>query len=84
MRRYLFPAAVAAAFVVLGIYSAALSGRCNELCEKQARQEAILLKQSEILAVNTVVLQTLVSSMPADRTSGLKNEKEGLRMEYMP
>ena len=80
MRRYLFPAAVAAAFVVLGIYSAALSGRCNELCEKQARQEAILLKQS---AVNTVVLQTLVSSMP-DRTSGLKNEKEGLRMEYMP
>ncbi|MBP3393447.1 MAG: hypothetical protein J6M38_02920 [Lentisphaeria bacterium] len=83
MRRYLFPAAVAAAFVVLGIYSAALSGRCNELCEKQARQEAILLKQSEILAVNTVVLQTLVSSMP-DRTSGLKNEKEGLRMEYMP
>lgn len=83
MRRYLFPAAVAAAFVVLGIYSAALSGRCNELCEKQARQEAILLKQSEILAVNTVVLQTLVSSMP-DRTSGLKNEKDGLRMEYMP
>ncbi|MGF0037919.1 hypothetical protein HF882_00195 [Victivallis vadensis] len=83
MRRYLFPAAVAAAFVVLGIYCAALSGRCNELCEKQARQEAILLKQSEILAVNTVVLQTLVSSMP-DRTSGLKNEKEGLRMEYMP
>ena len=83
MRRYLFPAAVAAAFVVLGIYSAALSGRCNELCEIQARQEAILLKQSEILAVNTVVLQTLVSSMP-DRTSGLKNEKEGLRMEYMP
>ena len=83
MRRYLFPAAVAAAFVVLGIYSAALSGRCNELCEKQARQEAILLKQSEILAVNTVVLQTLVSSMP-DRTSGLKNEKEGLRMEYVP
>ena len=83
MRRYLFPAAVAAAFVVLGIYSAALSGRCNELCEKQARQEAILLKQSEILAVNTVVLQTLDSSMP-DRTSGLKNEKEGLRMEYMP
>ena len=83
MRRYLFPAAVAAAFVVLGIYSAALSGRCNELCEKQARQEAILLKQSEILAVNTVVLQTLVSSMP-DRTSGLKKEKEGLRMEYMP
>lgn len=83
MRRYLFPAAVTAAFVVLGIYSAALSGRCNELCEKQARQEAILLKQSEILAVNTVVLQTLVSSMP-DRTSGLKNEKEGLRMEYMP
>ena len=83
MRRYLFPAAVAAAFVVLGIYSAALSGRCTELCAKQARQEAILLKQSEILAVNTVVLQTLVSSMP-DRTSGLKNEKEGLRMEYMP
>lgn len=83
MRRYLFPAAVAAAFVVLGIYSVTLSGRCNELCEKQARQEVILLKQSEILAVNTVVLQTLVSSMP-DRTSGLKNEKEGLRMEYMP
>lgn len=82
MQKYLFHTILAAAFIAIGVCCAVLAGRCNELREKQARQEMILLKQSEILAVNTAMLQAVVSSLPPK----LKNstEKEGLKMDAMP
>ncbi len=83
MKKYIFPAIVTAALGASGIYSAVLSNRCDELREKQARQEAILLKQGEILALNTAMLHTLVMSRPPkDKT--IHPGKEGLKMDAMP
>ncbi len=81
MRKFIFPAIIVAMFIGLFTYCAMLSSRCYVLREKQARQEAILLKQSEIIALNTVAIKTLVSVMP-DKTK-TKTEK-GLKMDAMP
>ncbi len=81
MRKLIFPAIIVAMFIGLFTYCAMLSSRCYVLREKQARQEAILLKQSEIIALNTVAIKTLVSVMP-DKTK-TKTEK-GLKMDAMP
>ncbi len=81
MRKFIFPAIIVAMFIGLFTYCAMLSSRCYVLREKQARQEAILLKQSEIIALNTVAIKTLVSVMP-DKPQP-KTEK-GLKMDAMP
>lgn len=82
MKKYILPTLVIAGFVTAGIYGKVLSDRCDELREKQARQEAILLKQSEILAINTAMLHTLVTthSIKPKPATG----KEGLKMDVMP
>lgn len=82
MKKIILPILIITGFVAAGIYGKILSDRCDELREKQARQEAILLKQSEILAVNTAMLHTLVTSHPikAKPATG----KEGLKMDVMP
>lgn len=83
MKKYIFPTIVTAALATSGICSAVLSKCCDELREKQARQEAILLKQGEILALNTAMLHTLVMSRPPkDKT--IHPGKEGLKMDAMP
>lgn len=83
MKKYIFPAIVITALATSGIYSAVLSNRCDELREKQARQEAILLKQGEILALNTAMLHAVVMSRPPkDKT--IHPGKEGLKMDVMP
>ncbi len=83
MKKYIFPVLIAAGFVVIGIYGKVLSARCDELREKQARQEVILLKQSEILAVNTVSLHILAASQPPEKTKH-PTGKEGLMLDVMP
>lgn len=82
MKKYISPVLIAAGFVAVGIYGKVLSDRCDELHEKQARQEAILLKQSEILAVNTAMLRTLVTSQSTK--SKPATGKEGLKIDAMP
>lgn len=83
MKKYIFPTLIITGFVAAGIYGKVLSDRCDELREKQAKQEMILLKQSEILAVNTAMLHTLVTSLsPKHKTT--VTGKEGLQMDAMP
>jgi hypothetical protein len=71
------------AFIAIGIFGKILSDRCDELREKQARQEVILLKQAEILAVNTAMLQMLVSSL-SRKNKPVEPGKEGLKIDAMP
>lgn len=81
MRKFIFPAIIIAMFIGLFTYSAVLSSRCYVLREKQARQEAILLKQSEIIALNTVAIKTLVSAM-SDKPQ--HQTEKGFKMDAMP
>ena len=78
MRKFIFPAIIVAMFIGLFTYCAVLSSHCYVLREKQARQEAILLKQSEIIALNTVAIKTAMSDKPQHQT------KKGLKMDAMP
>ena len=82
MKKYIFPVLIAAGFILCVLYGKILANRCDELREKQARQEVILLKQSEILAVNTVSLHILAASQPPEKTKH-PTGKEGLRMDIM-
>ncbi len=82
MKKYLFPTLIVTGFVAAGIYGKILSDRCDELREKQAKQEMILLKQSEILAVNTAMLKAMVSSQSLKGKPATR--KEGLKMDVMP
>lgn len=83
MKKIIFPVIVIIAFIAIGIFGKILSVRCNELREKQARQEVILLKQAEILAVNTAMLQMLVSSL-SRKNKPVEPGKEGLKIDAMP
>lgn len=83
MKKYIFPALVTAGFIICGIYAKILANRCDELREKQARQESILLKQSEILAVNTAMLHILAASQ-ANKKTKRSTGKEGFRLNAMP
>ncbi|MDD5599936.1 MAG: hypothetical protein PHV82_18475 [Victivallaceae bacterium] len=83
MKKIIFPVIVIIAFIAIGIYGKILSVRCNELREKQARQEVILLKQAEILAVNTAMLQMLVSSL-SRKNKPVEPGKEGLKIDAIP
>ena len=56
----------------------------NELQQELIRQDMLLLKQSKILAVNTVLLKTLVSDRQNNKTETVKPGKEGLKMDKMP
>ena len=56
----------------------------NELQQELIRQDMLLLKQSKILAVNTVLLKTLVSDRQSKKPETLKSGKEGLKMDKMP
>ncbi len=83
MKKIILPILIITGFIAAGFYGKILSARCDELREKQAKQEMILLKQSEILAVNTAMLHTLVKSLsPKHKTS--VTGKEGLKMDAMP
>lgn len=83
MKKIIFPVIVIIAFIAIGIFGKILSVRCDELREKQARQEVILLKQAEILAVNTAMLQMLVSSL-SRKNKPVEPGKEGLKIDAMP
>jgi len=83
MKKIIFPVIVIIALIVLVVFGKVLAVRCDELREKQARQEAILLKQAEILAVNTAMLQMLVSSF-SKKSKPAEAGKEGLKMDAMP
>lgn len=82
MAKYIIYSLIAACFIVTGVFGKMLSDRCDELREKQARQEAILLKQCEILAVNTAMLRAVMSSHSPIKKPATR--KEGLKMEVMP
>ena len=58
------------------------TGIVDEILDEQDRQAGILIKQSEILALNTVLVRTLVEQV----RSGRENVKDEvtLRLEELP
>ena len=58
------------------------TGVVDEILDEQDRQAGILIKQSEILALNTVLVRTLVEQV----RSGRENVKDEvtLRLEELP
>ena len=83
MKKIILPILIITGFAAVGIYGKVLSDRCDELREKQAKQEMALLKQSEILAINTAMLHTLVTSLSPEHKTTVTG-KEGLKMDTMP
>ena len=81
MKRVIF-AILIIGFIALALFGKLIYDHCSELREKQARQEAILLKQSEILAVNTAMLRAMMSPYSSNKKQPTR--KEGLKMEAMP
>lgn len=81
MRKFIFPVIIVVALLGLFVFCVVLFSHCYVLREKQARQESILLKQSEIIALNTVAIKTLVSAMPNKSKSQTEG---GLKMDMMP
>lgn len=81
MRKFIFPVIIVVALLGLFVFCVVLSSHCYVLREKQARQESILLKQSEIIALNTVAIKTLVSAMPNKSKSQTEG---GLKMDMLP
>ncbi|MFA6714555.1 MAG: hypothetical protein WC082_10275 [Victivallales bacterium] len=82
MKKFICCIIVIIAFIAIGVFGKIIFGRCNELRDKQARQEVILLKQAEILAVNTAMLQMIVSSLPHNKP--VVPGKEGFKIDAMP
>lgn len=80
--KYMIYAISIIGFIALALFGKLIYDHCSELREKQARQEAVLLKQSEILAVNTAMLRALMS--PHSPNEKQATRKEGLQMEVMP
>lgn len=84
MRKFIVPVIFALLLLITGIHNLVLSGKCAKLQQELIRQDMLLLKQSKILAVNTVLLKTLVSDRPNNKTETVKPGKEGLKMDKMP
>ena len=84
MRKFIVPVIFALLLLITGIHNLVLSGKCAKLQQELIRQDMLLLKQSKILAVNTVLLKTLVSDRQNNKTEAVKPGKEGLKMDKMP
>ena len=84
MRKFIVPVIFALLLLITGIHNLVLSGKCAKLQQELIRQDMLLLKQSKILAVNTVLLKTLVSDRQNNKTETVNPGKEGLKMDKMP
>ena len=84
MRKFIVPVIFALLLLITGIHNLVLSGKCAKLQQELIRQDMLLLKQSKILAVNTVLLKALVSDRQSKKPETLKSGKEGLKMDKMP
>ena len=84
MRKFIVPVIFALLLLITGIHNLVLSGKCAKLQQELVRQDMLLLKQSKILAVNTVLLKTLVSDRQNNKKELPKSGKEGLKMDKMP
>ena len=84
MRKFIVPVIFALLLLITGIHNLVLSGKCAKLQQELIRQDMLLIKQSKILAVNTVLLKTLVSDRQNNKTETVKPGKEGLKMDKMP
>ena len=84
MRKFIVPVIFALLLLITGIHNLVLAGKCAKLQQELIRQDMLLLKQSKILAVNTVLLKTLVSDRQSKKPETLKSGKEGLKMDKMP
>ena len=80
MRKFIVPVIFALLLLITGIHNLVLSDKCTKLQQELIRQDMLLLKQSKILAVNTVLLKTLVSDRQSKKPETLKSGKEGLKI----
>lgn len=58
------------------------TGTIDEILDEQDRQAGILIKQSEILALNTVLVRALVEQVRSDRETA--KDEVTLRLEELP
>jgi hypothetical protein len=58
------------------------TGTIDEILDEQDRQAGILIKQSEILALNTVLVRALVEQVRSDRETA--KDEVALRLEELP
>mgnify|MGYP000011259077 FL=1 len=58
------------------------TGVVDEILDEQDRQAGILIKQSEILALNTVLVRALVEQVRSDRETA--KDEVALRLEELP
>ena len=58
------------------------TGVVDEILDEQARQAGILIKQSEILALNTVLVRALVEQVRSGRETA--KDEVTLRLEELP
>lgn len=81
MKRYLFPVVSVVLLLVLIVHGCILEYKCARLRQELTRQEMTLLKQTEILAVNTAILKGVFA---AEKNRKPEPEKEMFKMDAMP
>ena len=81
MKRYVFPGIFAVLLLGTAIHGFMLERKCAKLRQELIRQEMTLLKQTEILAVNTAILKGVFA---VEKTRNSEPEKEVFKIDHMP
>ena len=81
MRQWGFFGMTAVMIFGLSVHSIILGCKCDKLQNELIRQDMILLKQAEILAVNTAILKGVFTAGKPQRS---ESGKEVFKMEKMP
>ena len=81
MRQWGFFGMTAVMIFGLSVHSIILGCKCDKLQNELIRQDMILLKQAEILAVNTAILKGVFA---AEKTRNSEPEKEVFKIDHMP
>ena len=81
MKRYLFPVVFAGLLLGLIVHGCILEYRCAGLRQELIRQEMTLLKQTEILALNTAILKGVFA---AEKNRRPEPAKEVFKIDHMP
>ena len=81
MKRYIFPGIFAILLFGVIVHGCILEYKCAGLRQELIRQEMTLLKQTEILAVNTAILKGVFA---VEKTRNPEPEKEVFKIDHMP
>lgn len=85
MKKQWGPILILAWLVLLTVYMVLVqmrTGVVDEILDEQDRQAGILIKQSEILALNTVLVRALVEQVRSGRETA--KDEVTLRLEELP